>query len=65
MTDKQHQYGIHNLRSGGASTAVSIGLWDRWRIRYLNKGRSSEKAGNDYIKDTVETRLNIFNNLGF
>ena len=48
-------FGLHSLRSGGASAAANNGISDRLMSK---QGRwSSEKARNGYIKDSVVKRL--------
>ncbi len=56
------KYGIHSLRSGGASAAAQNGVSDRLIAK---QGRwSSETARNGYIKDSVSTRLSASASLG-
>ena len=56
------QFGLHSLRSGGASAAANAGVPDRWFKRH---GRwQSENAKDGYIKDTLENRLRVSKNLG-
>ena len=51
------QFGLHSLRSGGASAAANAGVPDRWFKRH---GRwLSENAKDGYIKDKLEDRLRI------
>jgi len=56
------EFGLHSLRSGGATTAANAGVPDglfkshgRWR---------SENAKDGYVKDSVENRLQVSKNLG-
>ena len=56
------QFGLHSLRSGGASAAANAGVPDRWFKRH---GRwLSENAKDGYIKDKLEDRLSVSRNLG-
>ena len=55
-------YGLHSLRSGGASAAANNGVSDR---QIAKQGRwSSETARNGYIKDDKKSRLNVTLSLG-
>ena len=55
-------FGLHSLRSGGASAAANAGIPDRWFKRH---GRwLSENAKDGYIKDKLEDRLCVTRNLG-
>ena len=55
-------YGLHSLRSGGATAAASNNVDDRLISKH---GRwKSDKSKNGYIKDTVEKRLQISKSLG-
>ena len=55
-------YGMHSLRSGGASAAAQNGVSDRLISK---QGRwSSETARNGYIQDDVKTRLKVSLSLG-
>ena len=54
-------FGLHSLRSSGASAAANNGISDRLISK---QGRwSSEKARNGYIKDSVVKRLTVSNTL--
>ena len=56
------QFGLHSLRSGGASAAANAGVPVRWFKRH---GRwLSENAKDGYIKDKLEDRLSVSRNLG-
>ena len=56
------KFGLHSLRSGGASAAANAGIPDRWFKRH---GRwRSESAKDGYIKDSLEERLQVSRNLG-
>ena len=55
-------FGLHSLRSGGASSAAQHGVSDRLISK---QGRwASEKARNGYIKDDKKTRLSVSRSLG-
>ncbi|XP_066915915.1 integrase/recombinase xerD homolog [Clytia hemisphaerica] len=56
------RYGLHGLRSGGASAAANNGVSDRLISKH---GRwKSEKARDGYIKDSMATRMSISKSLG-
>ena len=56
------RYGLHSLRSGGATAAVSHGIPERLFKRH---GRwLSESANNGYVKDKLLHRLEISQCLG-
>ena len=56
------QFGLHSLRSGGASAAANAGVPDRCFKRH---GRwRSESAKDGYIRDKLEERLSVSKNLG-
>ena len=56
------QFGLHSLRSGGASTAACAGVPDRLFKRH---GRwRSENAKDGYVKDSVENRLSVSKRIG-
>ena len=62
ITTTPESFGLHSLRSGGASAAANSGISDRLISK---QGRwSSEKARNGYIKDIVVKRLIVSNTLG-
>ncbi|KAK3105318.1 hypothetical protein FSP39_022401 [Pinctada imbricata] len=55
-------YGLHSLRSGGASAAANHGIPDRLFKRH---GRwRSENAKDGYIKDSLDDRLAVSKHLG-
>ena len=55
-------FGVHSLRSGGASAAAQAGVPDRLFKRH---GRwRSETAKDGYVKDSVHSRLRVSQNLG-
>ena len=55
-------YGLHSLRSGGASEAANNGVSDRLISKH---GRwSSNTSRNTYIKDKAESRFKISRSLG-
>ena len=55
-------FGLHSLRSGGASAAANNRISDR--LISKQGGWSSEKGRNGYIKDSVVKRLTVSNTLG-
>lgn len=56
------KYGLHSLRSGGATRAANMGIPDRLFKRH---GRwRSENAKDGYIKDALESRLAVSKSLG-
>ncbi|KAK3087577.1 hypothetical protein FSP39_007771 [Pinctada imbricata] len=56
------RYGLHSLRSGGATASVSHGIPDRMFKRH---GRwRSESAKDGYVKDSLDDRLFVSKNLG-
>ena len=58
----RRQYGLHSLRAGGASAAANAGVPDRMFKRH---GRwRSENAKDGYIKDSLESRLQVSKKLG-
>ena len=55
-------YGLHSLRSGGASSAANFGIPDRLFKRH---GRwKSETTKDGYVKDSLSERLTVSQNLG-
>ena len=48
-------YGLHSLRFGGASAAAALGVPDRLFQRH--GGWRSEKARNNYLKETLDSLL--------
>lgn len=56
------KFGLHSLRSGGASAAANAGVPDGWFKRH---GRwRSENAKDGYVKDKLEDRLTVSRSLG-
>ena len=56
------KYGLHSLRSGGATMSANLGISDRLFKRH---GRwRSETAKDGYIKDSLKDRLIVSENLG-
>lgn len=56
------KYGLHSLRSGGATSAANAGVPDRLFKRH---GRwRSENAKDGYVKDSIENMLSVSRNLG-
>ena len=59
---KKELYGLHSLRSGGASAAANAGIPDRVFKRH---GRwSLEKAKDGYVKDKLAVLLLVSSSLG-
>ncbi|XP_071105314.1 integrase/recombinase xerD homolog [Haliotis cracherodii] len=55
-------YGLHSLRSGGATLAANRGIPDRMFKRH---GRwRSESAKDGYVKDSIENRLKVSLSMG-
>ena len=55
-------FGLHSLRSGGASAAANAGIPDRL---FKHHGRwRSENAKDGYIKDDLNSRLRVSHSLG-
>ena len=60
--DDRTNYGMHSLRSGGASAAAQNGVPDRLISK---QGRwASDNARNGYIQDSKATRLSVTKALG-
>ena len=58
----KRQFGVHSLRSGGASAAAQASVPDRWFKRH---GRwRSENAKDGYIKENLQDRLQVSRSLG-
>ena len=56
------KFGLHSLRSGGASAAANAGVPDRMFKRH---GRwRSENAKDGYVKDSFQERLLVSQKLG-
>ena len=51
------EYGLHSMRSGGASLAAALGIPDRLIMR--QGGWKQEESKNNYIKETRDTLLHI------
>ena len=49
------KFGIHSLCSGGASAAAALGVPDRLFQRH--GGRRSERARNNYVKESLDSLL--------
>ena len=59
----EKQFGLHSLRSGGASAAANAGVPDRLFKRH---GRwKSERAKDGYIQDNLLALLSVSRSLGF
>ena len=58
----KRRFGLHSLRSGGASAAANAGVPDRMFKRH---GRwRSENAKDGYVQDALDERLKVSRNLG-
>ena len=58
----RNKFGLHSLRSGGATSAANIGVKDRL---FKKHGRwKSEKAKDGYIKHNIRELLHVSANLG-
>ncbi|XP_076113718.1 integrase/recombinase xerD homolog [Mytilus galloprovincialis] len=56
------QFGLHSLRSGGATAAAAAGVEDRL---FKKHGRwKSENAKDGYIKESIDNRLSVSKKLG-
>lgn len=56
------KFGVHSLRSGGATAAANLGIPDRL---FKAHGRwRSETAKDGYIQDNIEKVLSVSKNLG-
>ena len=56
------QFGLHSLRSGGATAAANFGINDRL---FQKHGRwRSEKVKNGYVHENLRALLNVSRNLG-
>ena len=55
-------FGLHSLRSGGATAAANLGVKDRL---FQKHGRwKSEKVKNSYVHEDIKTLLSVSKNLG-
>ena len=59
----KRQYGLHSLRTGGASAAANAGVPNRMFIKWHRRWRN-ENAKDGYIEDSLESRLQISKKLG-
>ena len=56
------KYGLHSLRSGGASAAAAAGVPDRL---FKKHGRwASDNAKDGYVKETISNQLKVSLSLG-
>ena len=56
------QFGLHSLRSGGATAAAAAGVEDRL---FKKHGRwKSKNAKDGYIKESIDNRLSVSKKLG-
>ena len=56
------RFGLHSLRSGGASAAANAGVPDRLFKRHGHW--RSENAKDGYVKDSLESRLSVSRDIG-
>jgi len=57
-----HEFGLHSLRVGGATAAANAKVPDRLFKRH---GRwKSENAKDGYVKDSLDSKLEVSKNLG-
>ena len=57
-----HEFGLHNMRSGGATATANANVPDRIFKRH---GRwKSENAKDGYVKDSLENRLEVSRKIG-
>jgi len=56
------EFGLHSLRSGGATAAANAGVPDRLFKRHGQW--KSENAKDGYVKDSIESRLQVSKKLG-
>ena len=56
------KYGLHSLRSGGATAAANAGVPDRLFKRHGHW--RSENAKDDYVKDSLASRLSVTKKIG-
>ena len=59
---KKKNFGLHSLRSGGATAAANEGVPDRLFKRHGR--RKSENAKDGYVKDKLSALLSVSMNLG-
>ena len=62
ITTTLENFGLHSLRSGGASSSANNGVSDR--LISKQSRWSSEKVKNGDIKDSANKRLTVSNTLG-
>ena len=56
------KFGLHSLRSGGASAAANLGVNDRL---FKKHGRwKSDKVKDSYVHEDIESKLSVSRNLG-
>ena len=52
-----NKYGLHSLRSGGATRAANFGITDS--LFKIHRRPRSETAKDGYVKDTLQNRLSV------
>ena len=56
------KFGLHSLRSGGATAAASAGIQDRL---FKKHGRwASDKAKDGYVRENIKEKLTVSKSLG-
>ena len=56
------KFGLHSLRSGGASAAANLGVSKRL---FKKHGRwKSDKVKDSYVNEDIESKLSVSRNLG-
>ena len=56
------KFGLHSLRSGGATAAASAGIHDRL---FKKHGRwASDKAKDGYVRENIKEKLTVSKSLG-
>jgi len=59
---EKSKFGLHSLRSGGATSAANAGISDRI---FKKHGRwKSDRAKDGYVKEDLKTQLSVSQNLG-
>ena len=59
---EKRKFGLHSLRSGGATAAAAAGIDDRL---FKKHGRwKSDKAKDGYVKENIDVRLSVSKKLG-
>ena len=59
VIEQRRNYGLHSLRSGGASAAAQNGVSDRLISKQGRWSSTSTKARDGYIEDNMQSRLSV------